>query len=59
MLAKALTSFARRMMKNAEMDETIVKFLGNIIYGILYAFVVIAALSQLGVETTSLAAIFS
>lgn len=58
-IAKTLTGIARKVMKKAEMDKTIVKFLGNIIYGILFAFVVIAALSQLGVETASLAAIFA
>ena len=58
-IAKAITSFAKKVMNKGDMDETIVKFLGNIIYGILFAFVIIAALSQLGVETTSLAAIFA
>ncbi len=59
MIAKALTGVARKVMKKGDMDETIIKFLGNIVYGILFAFVVIASLSQLGVETTSLAAIFA
>ena len=58
-IAKAITGFAKKALKRAQLDDTLVGFLGNIIYGILFAFVIIAALSQLGVETTSLAAIFA
>ncbi|MFW0778161.1 MAG: mechanosensitive ion channel family protein [Rickettsiales bacterium] len=57
--AKGLTGLIRKAMRRSQLDETLVTFLGNIVYGLLFAFVVIAALSQLGVETTSLAAIFA
>lgn len=58
-VAKAITNFAKKTLKRSGLDDTLVIFLGNIIYAILFAFVIIAALSQLGVETTSLAAIFA
>ncbi len=57
--AKLLTSGIRRAMTRANVDATIVSFAGNIIYGIALAFVVIAMLSNLGIETTSLAAIIA
>lgn len=58
-IVKAITGFMKRSLKRSNVDETLVSFLGNIFYAILFAFVIIAALSQLGVETTSLAAIFA
>jgi small conductance mechanosensitive channel len=39
-------------MKNADVDETLMHFLGNVLYALLLIFVVLAALSQLGVNTT-------
>ena len=39
------------------MDETLVKFLENIVYYILMIVVILAALSELGIETTSFMAI--
>lgn len=53
MLVKAL----RKAFTRAEMDITLSDFLCNVLGGIGLAFVVVAALSQLGIETTSLAAI--
>lgn len=58
-LARNVSNFAEKIMLKGEMDETIVSFLGNILYGALFAFVIIAVLSQLGIETTSLAAILA
>jgi small conductance mechanosensitive channel len=58
-LAKKLVGVAKTMMTKAKVDETLVSFAGNIMYGLALTFVVIAALSQLGVETTSLAAIIA
>jgi len=57
--AKGVTGLIRKTMRRSRLDETLVTFLGNIVYGLLFAFAVIASLSQLGVETTSLAAIFA
>ena len=58
-VARVATRMVRSGLRRADLDETLVAFLGNVVYGLLIAFVVIAALSQLGVETTSLAAIFA
>ncbi len=38
-------------------DESLLRFLGSVIHGLLLAFVVIAALEQLGVQTTAAVAI--
>lgn len=58
-LAKLATKLIRRSLKRANVDDTLVAFIENIAYGLALAFVVIAALSNLGVETTSIAAIFA
>ena len=58
-IAKAITGFFRKMLSKAQADDMLVGFLGNIAYGLILTFVVIAALSQLGIETTSLAAILA
>lgn len=52
-LAKFLANMLRRMLRRAEADETLIRFLGNLSYAILLTLVILAALSQLGVQTTS------
>lgn len=59
MIARSLANVLRNGMRRAKVEETLVRFVGNIAYGVLIAFVAIAALSQLGIETTSLAAIIA
>lgn len=56
-IAKLLTNVARRIMKRGGMDDMLRKFLGNILYALLLTFVVIAAISQLGIQTASLVAV--
>ncbi|MCJ8500078.1 mechanosensitive ion channel [Desulfatitalea sp. M08but] len=56
-VSMAVRKLVRRLMARAEIDETIVSFVGNLVYVALLAFVVIAALSQLGIQTTSFIAI--
>lgn len=51
-----LAGWAAKLL-DKRMDQTVAKFIGNIIHIALFAFVIIAALDQLGVETTSLVAI--
>jgi small conductance mechanosensitive channel len=46
-----------KLMKSRSMDEMLVRFLTSILRWVLLLFVVIAALSQLGVDTTSLIAL--
>lgn len=58
-VARIATNAIERVMRKSKMDETLTNFLGNVLYTLALAFVCIAALSQLGVETTSLAAILA
>jgi small conductance mechanosensitive channel len=55
--AKLLGSFVRRMMRRAEVDPTLVAFVGSLTYIAVLTLVVIAALGKLGVNTTSFAAV--
>lgn len=57
-VAKLLSTIAIKGMQKSKMDETLCKFFSNVIYGVLLAVVVLAALSNLGVETTSFVAMF-
>ena len=57
-LARKVTDIAHKlMMKNDKVDETLAKFLDGIIYYVLMVMVVLTALKQLGVDTTSFFAI--
>jgi small conductance mechanosensitive channel len=56
-IAKLLTKGLQKLMTKSKVDEMLVSFLGNIAYTALLAVVVLAALEQLGVNTTSALAI--
>ncbi len=56
-VAKAVRSGVRRMMTKADVEPIIIGFVGSMTYIALLAFVVIAALGQLGIQTTSFIAI--
>ena len=58
-IANILSRFCNRLMKQAKVDETLARFLSNIVYSILLVIVVLAALSELGINTTSLAAVLA
>ncbi len=55
--AKLASNLLVRMMEKGKVDQTLISFTKNVTYALMMAFVVIAALGQLGVETTSLAAV--
>ncbi len=57
MIANILTGTLRRMMQKNEVDKTLETFICNLTRIALLAFVVIAAISALGVETTSVIAV--
>ena len=57
-LANKLTAFIKSMMTKAQVDKTLVEFSESIIYFSLLLMVIIAALNQLGVNTTSFVAVF-
>lgn len=56
-LVERIIKVADKMMQRSRLDETVARFLSNILYGILLVVVIIAALGQLGVNTNSIVAI--
>ncbi|MEP5568548.1 MAG: mechanosensitive ion channel domain-containing protein [Halioglobus sp.] len=57
MVVGSIVNVAGKIMRGRDMDEILVKFLCSILRWVLLLFVVIAALSQLGIDTTSLVAL--
>lgn len=49
--------FVKKLLVTADMDNILINFVSAIVRWILYLFVIIAALSQLGINTTSLIAL--
>ena len=56
-LVGVITRLVKKLMTKAHMDKILVNFIGSIISSVLLLFVVIAALDQLGINTTSLIAL--
>ena len=56
-LAKKLRGLFRAALEKKEIDATLVGFFSSLVYGALVVFVVIAAISKLGVQTTSFVAV--
>jgi len=56
-VAKWLRGFIEKMMTKGKTDSMIVGFVGSLVYIGMMAFVILAALGQLGIETTSFIAI--
>ena len=56
-IARKLTNALVATMQRGKIDETLASFLGNVLFGLLMAIIVISALGQLGVSTTSAAAL--
>ncbi len=57
--SRMVANTVARVMLKSKVDETLVKFTKSLLYMALLAFVVIAALGKLGIETTSFAAIIA
>ena len=57
MAVRLVVGLCRRMLGRANMDDMLISFLTSILRWLLLLFVIIAALSQLGIETTSLVAL--
>lgn len=55
--AKLLNRLAIKAMQRGRLDPLLVKFLGNILHALMLIFVVLAAISQVGIQTTSLIAV--
>lgn len=55
--ASMVRGVVRRLLERSNVDETLVSFTGSVVYVLVMAFVIIAALGQLGVHTASFVAI--
>ena len=58
-LARIIVSTIKKVMTRAKVEETLHEFLGNIIQAVFMVVITIAALEQLGVDTTSVLAVFA
>ena len=58
-VAKGISRLVKRLMNKAGVDAILISFIGNIVYFALLVVVVIAALDQLGVNTSSVLAVFA
>lgn len=56
-IAMAVHKIVVKGLEKAKLEPILVRFLGNIVYTLLLIFVVLAAISQVGVQTTSLIAL--
>jgi small conductance mechanosensitive channel len=56
-IAKAVRNGLKKMMTKKNVDLTLIPFVSNLVYTLLLIFVVVAAIAQLGVQTTSFVAI--
>ena len=56
-VAKGVKKVVERLMTKGKVDPTLISFTANLAYIGLLAFIVIAALGQLGIQTTSFIAI--
>jgi small conductance mechanosensitive channel len=55
--AKIIRSILRRILQKSKVDETLVSFITSLSYVALMAFIIIAAVQKLGVQTTSFVAV--
>ncbi|MDX2452097.1 mechanosensitive ion channel domain-containing protein [Desulfosarcina sp.] len=56
-VAKGITRIIERLMLKRKVDETLVSFVSNLGYVAMLAFVIIAALNKLGIQTASFIAV--
>ena len=59
MIARLITKGLRNMMQSQEVDKILETFVCNLVYWMLMTFIIIAAVSQLGIQTTSLIAVMA
>lgn len=56
-VARHLVRLLRKAMERAKLEDTLTRFLGNLAHAALLVFVVLAAISQLGIQTASFVAV--
>lgn len=59
MIARLITKGLRNLMQSQETDKILETFVCNLVYWMLMTFIIIAAMSQLGIQTTSLIAVMA
>jgi len=59
LVARVISNTIKRLMKKGDADEILATFVSNILYFALLVIVIIATLDQLGVNTSSILAIFA
>jgi len=57
LIVRVLTRGLRKLMQAREVDKTLVSFASNLVGMVLLTFVIIAAVGQLGIQTTSFIAV--
>lgn len=57
LIARLIARLLEKLMIKSNMDKTLASFLRNLVYFLLLAFVIIAAIDKMGVQTTSLVAL--
>lgn len=57
-IARKMSGVTKRILEKSKIDATLVSFAGNVVFGLLMAVVIMAALNKVGVNTTSLVAVF-
>ena len=55
--AKLLTRLIEKLTTRARVDETLVKFVSNMAYWLMLVMIIVAAIDQIGIDTTSFAAL--
>ena len=58
-IARAITGGVRKMLVAQEADKILQSFVSSLVYWTLMIFVIIAAINQVGIQTTSLIAVMS
>jgi len=56
-VAKSVRNLTGKMMGKGNVDPTLITFIGSLVYFSLLTFVALAALAQLGIQTTSFIAV--
>ncbi len=57
LIARGFSNGVRKLMRSRQLDKILETFVSNLVYWTLMAFVIIATIGQLGVQTTSLIAL--
>lgn len=56
-VGKRLLSVVNRVLESTQLDQTVVNFLNNLLYGVMIVAVLLAALNKLGINTNSFVAV--